>query len=151
MCPDCQEPLVIFELEGVEVDHCMSCSGTWLDGGELEMFSELSGVHAGKITEALFSASSTGKRQRRCPRCRKKLQIIFLNASSDERIELDRCPRGHGIWLDKGEMLHIIDTFKNSSGQDNSNQASESAEEGAVAQFFSNLYENELEIKERGK
>ncbi|MCH2376546.1 MAG: zf-TFIIB domain-containing protein, partial [Planctomycetes bacterium] len=43
MCPGCKEPLVAFELEGIEIDHCVECKGTWLDAGELQMFLELAG------------------------------------------------------------------------------------------------------------
>jgi len=33
MCPACKEPLVVFELDGVEIDRCLRCGGTWLDDG----------------------------------------------------------------------------------------------------------------------
>ena len=36
MCPLCHEPLVAFELDGVEIDRCVDCGGVWLDAGELE-------------------------------------------------------------------------------------------------------------------
>ena len=45
MCPDCGEPMVIYELGGVEADRCLRCGGTWLDGGELErMASEITSI-----------------------------------------------------------------------------------------------------------
>ncbi len=33
--------MVAFELEGVEIDRCLACEGTWLDAGELELIVEL--------------------------------------------------------------------------------------------------------------
>ena len=36
MCPVCKEPMLVLELDTVEIDHCARCGGTWLDAGELE-------------------------------------------------------------------------------------------------------------------
>lgn len=35
-CPKCGMALEPLNLEGIEVDRCRSCNGTWLDEGELE-------------------------------------------------------------------------------------------------------------------
>ncbi|MGR6087412.1 MAG: TFIIB-type zinc ribbon-containing protein [Arcticibacter sp.] len=35
-CPNCQEPLVMTERSGVEIDYCPQCRGVWLDRGELD-------------------------------------------------------------------------------------------------------------------
>ena len=48
-------------------------------------------------------------------------------------VELDRCPRGDGLWLDQGEMAAMIRLFHDD-------------EEGAVARFFSELYRSEIEL-----
>ncbi len=36
-CPVCKEPMIVLELDEVEIDHCISCGGIWLDAGELEL------------------------------------------------------------------------------------------------------------------
>ena len=56
LSPSCEEPLVIEELEGVEVDHCRSRVGAWLDSGEIQLLTELPGVEPGLITSALRHA-----------------------------------------------------------------------------------------------
>lgn len=139
MCPECKEPLVVFELQGVELDRCLNCGGTWLDAGELEMITELSGIEPGKITRALLSARSEGKSPRRCPRCRRKLRIIHLEG--EPPIELDRCPWGHGLWLDRGETLAVVRAFGEG----------EAVEESVLARFFSDLYSKELESPKEGE
>ena len=53
MCPECGQPLVAFELRGVEIDHCVDCGGTWLDAGELETITESAGVPSGELSRAL--------------------------------------------------------------------------------------------------
>ncbi len=39
-CPVCHDPMVVLEWDQAEVDHCLSCKGTWLDRGELELLLE---------------------------------------------------------------------------------------------------------------
>ncbi|HXX94532.1 MAG TPA: zf-TFIIB domain-containing protein [Planctomycetota bacterium] len=106
MCPACSEHLVTFELEGVEIDRCVRCGGTWLDAGEFE---RLAGTEAGKgrIAEALYQTRGDRHGKRRCLRCPKRLEIIRVHG-----IELDRCPRGHGLWFDKSELETLLDSFK---------------------------------------
>ena len=130
MCPDCHEPLIVYEFQGVEIDRCLSCGGTWLDSGELAMITELAGVEPGGLTRALENKTEVSRTKRRCPRCGKKLRIIHMGENPS--IELDRCPRGHGLWLDAGEMEAVIRSFAK-------------GEEGSVAGFFSDLYKTEID------
>ena len=39
-CPVCKDAMIVMELNEVEIDHCLSCSGIWLDAGELELLLE---------------------------------------------------------------------------------------------------------------
>lgn len=135
MCPDCREPLVVIELEGVEIDRCVACHGTWLDAGELEQIVELAGIKPGQLTRAVHAADRGRRGQRRCPRCRRKMDIIFIGDAP--AVEVDHCPLGHGLWLDTGEMRAIVKAF---SG----------GEEGAVAQFFSDMFRHDLAEEDDG-
>ncbi len=135
MCPVCKEPLVAFELDGVEIDRCVRCGGTWLDAGELETIGELSGVPSVAL-RLVVSEDRRGRRtRRRCPRCWRRLREVRIGA--ERQVEVDRCLLGHGLWLDRGEMEEAIRSFA-------------SGEEGVVARFFADLYQNELEGTERG-
>jgi len=128
MCPACNEPVVTFELDGIEIDRCLRCGGTWLDAGEFERFATL-GLTAeaaaqtkrGRISEALYQTRGERDGKRVCLRCPKKLEIIKVNG-----VELDRCPRGHGLWFDKSELEQLIGTYKD-------------GEEGNVARFLGDL------------
>ena len=126
MCPACREPLVTFELDGVETDHCVSCGGTWLDAGELEEIAERSGGGTAHLRETLKSAGDSKHGKRRCVRCRAKLRGVTLGA-----VELDRCPYGHGIWFDKGEIGTVVKSFGGDSG-------------GAVAGYLGEMFKSEL-------
>ena len=125
--------MVSFEHEGVEIDRCLECGGTWLDAGELELLTELSGVEPGGLSRALQEATPVRRGRRRCPRCRRRLQLIEV----ESHIELDRCRRGDGLWLDRGEMEAVVLSFAE-------------GEEGAVARFFADLYRSDLAIQPEG-
>jgi Zn-finger nucleic acid-binding protein len=127
-CPDCRELLVIYELDGVETDHCLECGGTWLDAGELELVVENAGVDPTPLVDALESAPLGDKGVRRCPRCRKRMRVAGLGSGNS--VELDICPAGHGIWLDSGEMKDIAGAFSEDAGD-------------AVASYFEELYPTE--------
>ena len=130
MCPTCRQPLVAFELDGIEIDRCVDCGGVWLDAGELEWIAERADARPGALTRALAEAKGDRHGKRRCPRCRRKLRVIHMEGDNT-RIELDRCPVGDGLWLDTGEMQSLIAMFGHDGRTD---------EESAVAAFFADFY-----------
>ncbi len=136
MCPKCREPMIIVEHEGVEIDCCLSCGGSWLDAGELTWMAELTGAQPGKISEAIEAAIPGRRVRRRCPRCGRRLRTITVTA--DTLIELDRCPKGHGLWFDAGEMEAVIGAFHD-------------GEEGQVARLLAELHHSELESRSKGE
>ena len=129
MCPACNQPMVSLEFEGVEIDHCVECAGTWLDAGELELLTELAGVEPAELTRALQQARPVRKDDRRCPRCRRKMEVIEVGPENP--VELDRCRRGDGLWFDHGEMETVVGSFSAGVG-------------GAVASFFAEIYRSDL-------
>ncbi|MGK6320771.1 zf-TFIIB domain-containing protein [Sphingomonas sp. DT-204] len=46
-CPVCQTTLVPTVREAIEIDHCPSCRGVWLDRGELDKIIERSNAAFG--------------------------------------------------------------------------------------------------------
>jgi Zn-finger nucleic acid-binding protein len=136
MCPVCDEPLVSYWFEGVEIDRCLECGGTWLDAGELELLVELAGYDPREIGARLRAARRLRRGERRCPRCPRRLDVIEIG--DDERIEIDRCPIEHGLWLDRDEMEAVIAT-------------STEADAGAVAKYFAELYRSDLQTSIKGE
>jgi hypothetical protein len=99
--------MVVLELEEIEIDHCLSCGGIWLDAGELEL---LIGAFdkAAALTGAFSDLRDTGgEPSRKCPICG-KLMTKTTTAAGDTALMLDRCPHGHGIWFDDGELLTLL-------------------------------------------
>ena len=136
MCPECREPLIAFELQGVEIDHCACCRGTWLDAGEIEQICATSGTPTGRLSEALQRSGSGERSKRRCPRCSRKMNRVSIGA--ERPVEIERCRYGHGMWFDAGEIKTLIKTFAE-------------GEEGRVAAFLSDMFRYELQSASQGE
>jgi len=117
--------MVAFELEGVEIDRCVSCRGTWLDNGELQLLADLAGVSPGGLTAALLEARDGRAAHRRSSRCLRRLESGAVGGVSP--LEIERCPGGCGLWFDDGEMERLIARF-------------DKGEAGAVARFFADWF-----------
>jgi len=88
------------------------------------------GRRAGVIGHELLTAlqaergrQSAGER-RRCPICRKSL--LEVEADTDPPIVLDRCPREHGLWFDRGELQAVV-------------KAAGAEEDNVLVRFFAEL------------
>jgi len=103
ICPKCKRPVVVLELQQVEIDHCPSCGGIWLDNGELELLLGKEKLREGSFTSP--GKTDTGREKRiRCPICRRKMEKLMY----DKRVLLDVCRRGHGLWFDRDELAAVI-------------------------------------------
>lgn len=114
-CPVCDKAMITAELHEVEVDYCASCTGIWLDAGELEI---LLGdpKHADSIVSSFQPVSGTNHPVRKCPICRKKMEIVDTDGTGV--VLLDRCRLHHGLWFDRGELPSILQrTSLDSSGR----------------------------------
>ena len=106
-CPVCKNAAMItFELEDVEVDHCTDCAGIWLDAGELELLLG-NPENAKKLIDSFNIDKSCKEKPRKCPICDKKMQKVLV-AMAQSPLLIDRCPKGHGLWFDKGELKEIL-------------------------------------------
>lgn len=134
LCPACTAPLVAFEAEGVEIDHCPACKGTWLDAGELDQIALLAGVPAqGLLAAGLHGPAAGSAAARRCPRCGSTLRLVPVGAA----LRLDGCPRGDGLWFDRGELLALLA------------RSGDTAADEAVKSFLAALFRHELAPERR--
>jgi Zn-finger nucleic acid-binding protein len=84
----------------------------WFDNRELEKVDEAH-EHKG---EALLSIERDPGRvvdaseRRACPRCETEVMMRHF-FSVKEQVEVDRCPRCNGTWLDLGELRGIREAF----------------------------------------
>jgi Zn-finger nucleic acid-binding protein len=106
-CPVCDSPLIILELNNVEIDHCTKCQGIWLDGGELEILLEDSS-HKNELLASFEVDNKNAEKKLKCPICRKKMDKVLCG--KEENILIDRCRLHHGLWFDKGELEKLLES-----------------------------------------
>jgi len=97
--------LQTIEHSGVEIELCARCGGLWLDGGELQ---EVMQHYDSSITPETFSrglGDSKGPGHKLCPEGHGHLEEYLWGRSI--AIEIDRCVKCKGIWLDRGELDHL--------------------------------------------
>lgn len=104
-CPVCKSPMIILELNQVEIDFCPACKGIWLDHGELELI--FTNVDQNKVSDSFKSKKDFDEAKRRCPICKKKMdKAEFENTG----IIIDKCVKNHGLWFDNGELNLLLKT-----------------------------------------
>ena len=104
ICPECRQAMLVLELHAVEIDYCDQCHGIWLDAGELEL---LLADHEAKhtILES-FAPARVKEKKLKCPICAKKMKKV--QSGGPQGVVLDQCPRGHGLWFNRGELPELL-------------------------------------------
>src|SRR5512144_1794455 len=67
---------------------------------EDKFFAEQSRLQIEKLRAARAQSAANG--QATCPRCGTALEITHMKG-----VAVDGCPKGHGVWLDRGELDQI--------------------------------------------
>jgi hypothetical protein len=97
--------MIILELNQIEIDYCTICSGIWLDNGELELMMDDEAAKQ-KLLDTIHHDPENPEKPRRCPRCNKRMNKVFVGEHKD--VLLDQCRKGHGLWFDSGELHDVI-------------------------------------------
>jgi Zn-finger nucleic acid-binding protein len=115
-CPKCVGLLKKKLMEDIEVDSCPVCEGIWFDAGELEEIikrdshdfdyidvgrEEFDGKELSDLKKELDSGSG------KCPRCEDATMLVRREYKGKHKINVDICPKGHGLWLDGGEIEEL--------------------------------------------
>ena len=106
-CPRDQTELVQEFHDGIEVDHCPTCNGRWLDHHELDHLEAtvVPDEDARRATvEYAKRPSELG-----CPVCQKPMRAFNYRAYN---LEIDTCHQEHGFWLDAGEEGKVRDVME---------------------------------------
>ncbi len=127
-CPICSVPLIVVEREKIELDYCISCKGFWFDAEELKHLTDVMDIDSDIPDIEDLPKSDTKEKTRKCPRCDKSMEKIYLKEAPN--MVIDRCPGGEGIWLDKGELGRAIDSYSKESREGN----------GKIVQFLGEFF-----------
>jgi len=105
-CPKCQTAtLAEFKVDGVAVDRCSACGGTWFDAHELSRLLAEDARQVAELRRGGNDARLDDKRGR-CPR--DSAELLRMYSAIDRGVTLDACADCHGIWLDAGEFAKLF-------------------------------------------
>ncbi len=105
-CPFCHSPLVILELNQIEIDYCTNCHGIWLDNGELELLLQDS-VEKDALLNSFVVEKNSGEKFIKCPICLKKMEKV--SCGTGNKVLLDKCKKNHGLWFNEGELEQVVE------------------------------------------
>lgn len=105
-CPRDGAELKIEHHKGIEVDHCPTCNGRWLDHDELDM---LEATVADEATRRATIEYAKRQSDLKCPKCDKTMRAFNYRAYN---LEIDTCEDEHGFWLDAGEEGKVRDIME---------------------------------------
>jgi Zn-finger nucleic acid-binding protein len=123
LCPHCHKPLQVIDLDikGLfQIERCADCFGLFFDPGKIENLLEntVSNVfdsnwrHLDAINEDRYQTDEKVK-YIKCPVCQTFMNRVNFRYRSG--VVIDRCTQ-HGIWLDSGEITHLME-WKKAGGQ----------------------------------
>lgn len=108
-CPACKELMFVMEYDALELDHCPGCEGTWFDADELGLlFADETDSPRPDLLQGVVDGrpdAESDEPDRRCPQCGKTMRKVNIGPS--RRVLVDACPRGHGLWFDRGEVTDL--------------------------------------------
>jgi Zn-finger nucleic acid-binding protein len=122
-CPNCEKPLQTINLGDKDIlliERCANCFGLFFDSGKIEALLEKSVGHVfeinrkqlDNINQDRFPANKEIKYVK-CPVCRSLMNRNAFGYRSG--VVVDSCKK-HGIWLDSGEITHLME-WKKAGGQ----------------------------------
>jgi Zn-finger nucleic acid-binding protein len=119
ICPRCNKSLQTIDLKisgTFLIERCTDCLGLFFDPGELEALLEKSVSNVFTIDSKQIEDLNKIKRHEdypvsyiKCPVCQKLMNR--LNFGSQSGVIVDKC-KEHGIWLDGGELRHLMEWTK---------------------------------------
>ena len=115
-CPKCVGILEKKTMEGIEVDSCFECEGIWFDAGELESVlkrdsQDFELLDVGREDfdgkEMASLAKELDAKAGKCPKCGNGTLLLRQAYKGKHKVNIDVCPKGHGLWLDGGEIKKL--------------------------------------------
>lgn len=96
--------MAALELDEIEIDYCMECRGIWLDAGELELLVE-SAEKKDRVLNSFVPDNASKETKLRCPICGRMMKKVLC---CGDKVRVDKCRKGDGIWFDKGELYSVV-------------------------------------------
>jgi Zn-finger nucleic acid-binding protein len=123
ICPNCDKSLQTIRLktpEPLAIERCQTCFGLFFDKGEIEMIMQSSVSNVFDINHEHIDNINKDRyrkpqkiRYLKCPDCQRHMNRVNFGQRSG--VVVDQCIV-HGIWLDSGELTHLLE-WKKAGGQ----------------------------------
>jgi len=104
ICPACREEMIVVEYKQIELDICAFCRGLWFDADELGLLLGALDLHVDEIGRP--APDKAAEEARKCPYCRARMAKVLMGPG--DGVVIDKCPKGHGLWFDGGELDAVI-------------------------------------------
>jgi len=144
ICPLCHtqmQTINVGENEAFYIERCSSCYGIFFDNDELETMIENSVQGSRNIDLMRLAKISEHPRHvdilvyRKCPVCQKTMnRKNFMQKSG---VITDVCVE-HGIWLDSGELRHIMEWIKLGGAKKTKQDYAQKKQKSKIYKDFSN-------------
>ncbi len=112
-CLKCTSVLDRSRIDDIEVDHCPSCGGLWLDHGEAERLTRKMASDVDRLRRLVSTRPGPppipSDVSAVCPACTSAMKEIPLG-----QIKIDFCTRCKGVFLDRGELDATLALLKDS-------------------------------------
>jgi Zn-finger nucleic acid-binding protein len=108
-CPQCDRAMHQVTVQAnpgqlIILDQCSQCGGIWCDKWELFPVDPDEGEKIDPLDQELLTdRTELANRQLYCPRCTAELHV-FADPILPKDIQLQRCRRCDGIWLNRGQF-----------------------------------------------
>ena len=119
ICPECNEAMQTIVLDTqppLEIERCEKCFGLFFDPGEVETLLESMVSPVFTVNRELLGNINKDRYQKnkpvkylKCPVCSKLMNRVAFGHRSG--VVVDQC-KAHGIWLDGGEITHLLEWKK---------------------------------------
>ena len=104
-CPRDDTELREERMHGIEIDHCPTCNGRWLDHDELD---RLEATRADEDVRRATIQFTNRPSELACPVCGETMTAFNYRGYD---LDLDTCEQEHGFWLDAGEEGKVRDVI----------------------------------------
>ncbi|UCC24714.1 MAG: MFS transporter [Gemmatimonadales bacterium] len=120
-CPKCRSDMEQIDVEGIEIDRCLTCNGIWFDAGEAEALRNRKAAVAIDVGEASVGKIHNVIDDYRCPRCGGSMSRMVDRVQ--RHIWFEKCDACEGTFFDAGEFLDlsrltVSDLFKRFTGSE---------------------------------
>lgn len=95
----------------IKLDQCPSCGGIWFDKWELYKIPKKEVAKIDKVNKKLLHEIISTKKEIFCPKDKTKLEI-FKDQNIPSNIQIERCKKCGGVWLNCGELIELKKSIK---------------------------------------